>query len=242
MIPSRLVGTVFFILNLNFFLQKSMSKTIAEKLRIREGMKIAPLHAPEKFISNLAPLPGKINVLNSLKNSPDQIHWFVRNKAEMEKEVKEVLQSLQPGILLWIYYPKGTSKIQTDLTRDKGWEGLMKMNTLQWISLISFDDTWSAFACRLIGKDDAGQDRTHKEDPADKYLDAEKKIVRTPDDFENELRRNPDQKKFYDALSYSNKKEYVTWIVSARKEETRKARIQGAVERLVKGWKNPANN
>jgi len=49
--------------------------------------------------------------------------------------------------MLWISFPKGTSKIQTDLTRDKGWESLKALD-LKWITLISVNETWSAFALR----------------------------------------------------------------------------------------------
>jgi len=49
--------------------------------------------------------------------------------------------------MLWISFPKGTSKIQTDLTRDKGWEGTQKLD-LKWINLVSVNETWSAFALR----------------------------------------------------------------------------------------------
>ncbi|MET0392326.1 MAG: YdeI/OmpD-associated family protein [Chitinophagaceae bacterium] len=31
------------------------------------------------------------------------------------------------------------------------------------------------------------------------------------------------------------------WIVTAKREETRRERINGTVERLAKSWKNPAN-
>ena len=49
--------------------------------------------------------------------------------------------------MLWISFPKGTSKIQTDLTRDKGWEILQELE-LKWIHLVSVNETWSAFALR----------------------------------------------------------------------------------------------
>jgi hypothetical protein len=57
------------------------------------------------------------------------------------------LDELKPESLLWISFPKGTSKIQTDLTRDKGWEALRDAD-LKWITLISVNDTWSAFSLR----------------------------------------------------------------------------------------------
>lgn len=49
--------------------------------------------------------------------------------------------------MLWISFPKVTSKIQTDLTRDKGWDILQKLD-LKWVNLVSVNDTWSAFALR----------------------------------------------------------------------------------------------
>ena len=44
-------------------------------------------------------------------------------------------------------FPKGTSKIQTDLTRDQGWESVAQAD-LKWINLLSLEETWSAFSLR----------------------------------------------------------------------------------------------
>ena len=54
---------------------------------------------------------------------------------------------MKPDSLLWISFPKGASKIQTDLTRDRGWEDVQKLG-LKWITLVSVNETWSAFAMR----------------------------------------------------------------------------------------------
>ena len=55
------------------------------------------------------------------------------------------------------------------------------------------------------------------------------------------LKKNKKQLVFFDALSFTNKKEYIEWIVTAKREETRNERIKGTIERLGKGWKNPRN-
>lgn len=63
--------------------------------------------------------------------------------------MSKALKLVKETIILWIYYPKGSSRLQTDLTRDKGWDCLLAhSDKLTWISLISFDDTWSVFGCR----------------------------------------------------------------------------------------------
>ena len=65
--------------------------------------------------------------------------------------------------------------------------------------------------------------------------------VRLPDDVAAELKRNKKESAAFDSLSFTNKKEYLEWIVTAKREETRNERIKGTIERLGKGWKNPAN-
>jgi hypothetical protein len=61
------------------------------------------------------------------------------------------------GPLDWIHvYPKGSSKRQTDLTRDRGWEPL-EGSDLMWLSLVSVDDTWSAFGLRPYKPGEARQ-------------------------------------------------------------------------------------
>ena len=88
----------------------------------------------------------------------------------MEKELKKVLNLLKEEVICWIYYPKGSSAIQTDLTRDKGWESLLKHENLQWLSLISFDEVWSAFGMRLKKVKDEKKDAKLKERIVFQYL------------------------------------------------------------------------
>lgn len=217
-----------------------MATSLAQKLRIKEGTNLCVLNAPKDFKQTLEPLPGDISISFNSKNC-GQVHWFVKNKAQMEKELNKVLSMLKDGIICWIYYPKGSSKIQTDLTRDKGWDVLLAHNELQWLSLISFDETWSAFAMRLKTGADEKKEAKPKERPVFDYINAEAKTIRLPDDLAIVLKKNKKEKEFFDSLSFSNRKEYVEWIVTAKREETRNQRVKDAIERLSKKWKNPVN-
>jgi hypothetical protein len=165
----------------------------------------------------------------------------VQNKAELEAGLKKIVALLRENVVCWVYYPKGTSKIQTDLTRDKGWETLLQYKSLQWLSLVSFNETWSAFAFRLKTDADKKKETAPKQRPIFQYIDAAKKEIRLPDDFASALKKAGKESAFFETLSFTNKKEYVEWIVSAKREETRAARVKDSVGRLAKGWKNPAN-
>jgi hypothetical protein len=159
----------------------------------------------------------------------------------MDKELTRVLKLIKDEVTLWIYYPKGTSKLQTDLTRDKGWDNLLKHDELGWISLISFDDTWSTFGSRLKTKADKKKEETARERPIFDYVDPKTKSVRLPDDLAIALKKNKNQEDFFNALSFTNKKEYIEWIITAKREETRIERVKGTIERLARQWKNPRN-
>ena len=122
-----------------------MATSLAQKLKIKQGASICTINAPSDFKEKLQPLSPRLSISTNTKGC-DQIHWFVENRSQMEKELSEILAAIRDSMILWIYYPKGSSKIQTDLTRDKGWDTLLAYSELQWLSLISFDETWSAFA------------------------------------------------------------------------------------------------
>ena len=60
------------------------------------------------------------------------------------------------------------------------------------------------------------------------------KAVKSPPDFRKALAARPHAKKFFEALSYTHRKELVIWITSAKKAETRSRRITEALAMLSK--------
>ena len=72
------------------------------------------------------------------------------------------------------------------------------------------------------------------------YIDVDKKTVRLPEDLSVALKKNKKEQDIFNALSFSCKKEYVEWIITAKRPETRAERVKGTLERVKKGWKNPA--
>ena len=217
-----------------------MPYTIAEKLKIKKGYRLLTINAPKSFKEHLQPLPEDLNMSTKTKNF-QQVHWFVNDRAQMEEELPEILELIGNEVTCWIYYPKGSSGIQTDLTRDKGWENLLEIKDLLCLILISFDDTWSAFGMRRKTEKDLKKVEKPKEREIFNYIDPVKKLIYLPEDFSKALNKAPDQKTFYESLSFTNRKEYLEWIVSAKKQETRETRINETISRLENKWKNPNN-
>ena len=65
--------------------------------------------------------------------------------------------------------------------------------------------------------------------------DTEPRVLEIPKDLMKELKKDKEAKAFFDKLSYTHQKEYVTWVTEAKKEETRQNRIFKTVEMLKKG-------
>lgn len=120
---------------------------LVKKMKLKPGSRIGLMGAPATYLQELAPLPADVDVQTSLRGKFDWMQVFVKNKAEVDKLIPRVVPTLKPESLLWVSFPKGSSKMQTDLTRDKGWDAL-KGCDLKWVTLISVNDVWSAFCLR----------------------------------------------------------------------------------------------
>lgn len=69
--------------------------------------------------------------------------------------------------------------------------------------------------------------------------DDEPRIVEVPADLQKLFTRNKTVGRFFDTLSYTHRKEYVRWIESAKKEETRNNRLARTIEMLKEKIKHP---
>lgn len=67
--------------------------------------------------------------------------------------------------------------------------------------------------------------------------DEQERTIEMPEDFVTTLSEVPNALEFFEKLSFTNKKEYVQWIFTAKKAETRAERIQKAVSMLSEGKK-----
>ena len=69
-------------------------------------------------------------------------------------------------------------------------------------------------------------------------IDDALRIIEVPDDFGKAM-KTAKQRKFFDDLSYSHQREYVQWIASAKRADTRARRIERAIEMLTEKRTRP---
>ncbi|HET7713434.1 MAG TPA: hypothetical protein VFK94_03525 [Patescibacteria group bacterium] len=71
------------------------------------------------------------------------IHFFTTSKADLEREFPRLKAALTPNGMLWISWPKKTSKVETDLEA-KDVIKIGKKNGLTDMKVASIDNTWTA--------------------------------------------------------------------------------------------------
>ncbi|WP_239022834.1 YdeI/OmpD-associated family protein [Pontibacter mangrovi] len=149
---------------------------------------------------------------------------FVEKVAELERLAPEAVAVLQPQGLLWVAYPKKTSGIKTDLTRDHGWQAMQRMQ-FGPVRQVALSEAWSALRFKhaeerkeptKFGVDQPGIDRVAK-------------TVALPDDLREAL-QHADLLQAFEGMAFTHRKEYVLAVLEAKKPETRARRIAKAVE------------
>jgi hypothetical protein len=122
---------------------------LSRKLRIQPGQRILILNAPDGYLEELEPLPDDVELTDSADAKFDFVHLFVRNSVDLERLGPVAIEAVKYDGLLWLSYPKRSAKVETDLTRDKGWD-IVTGAGLRPVTQISVNDIWSALRWRPI--------------------------------------------------------------------------------------------
>jgi hypothetical protein len=166
----------------------------------------------------------------------------VMNTADVATVIPRAMQSLSPEGLLWICYPKRGGRYKTDLSRDHGWEAIQGIG-LKHVNLISVDEDWTAWGV-ILGTDEINAKSQKKSDARNEllaqYMDHKTREMWYPPAMQAILDAHPQQKEFFLQLSFTNRKEYLEWIVSAKRAETQQERLGKMIEYLKTHRKNPA--
>jgi hypothetical protein len=113
-------------------------------MKLKPGARAAVLNALENYLSELDHDSG---IAQKLSVKFDWIQLFAKDKKELASLAPKAASALKPESMLWLSFPMGSSRIQTDLTRDKGWEVIHDLD-LKFINLVSVNDMWSAVSLR----------------------------------------------------------------------------------------------
>ena len=99
-----------------------MASSPVKKLRIQPGQRVLVVNGPEGYVESLTDLPEGVTVETSGDGPFDFVHLFVKDSAEYAELGVTAFDAVAYDGLLWVSYPKRSSKVETDLTRDVLWK------------------------------------------------------------------------------------------------------------------------
>lgn len=107
------------------------------------------INAPTSLESEFVKLGFKTSFDKKDKSTNTVV--FINNNKEYLDFLNKQLKHIEPDSVLWFAYPKGTSKIKTDINRDTLRETGEGFN-ITTVTAISIDETWSALRFRPIDR------------------------------------------------------------------------------------------
>jgi hypothetical protein len=213
---------------------------VVQKLQIKPGKRWLIYNAPVGYLESLRPLPKDAVCETNPKGAFDGIQLFAKDKSELTAALKVIGPLLKPDTIFWISYPKRSSGIESDMKMGS-WDELKALH-LQGVASMAVDEQWAGSRFRPIGQSKisgTGKEEIRKSDYA-AYIDVDKKTIVLPPEIKRLLKQNPPAQTFFEQLSYSNKKEYLLWIFTAKQDKTREDRLEKMIQKLLAGKKNPA--
>ena len=123
-----------------------MAQSFAQKLNLKPGQALVLINPPQGMAALLAGLLPENSLLHSVPEQAEAVLVFLTRQDEAGL-LPGTYARLKAGGLAWAAYPKGGSKVPTDLNRDILWK---LIEPLGWrpVRMVALDETWSAMRFR----------------------------------------------------------------------------------------------
>jgi hypothetical protein len=120
---------------------------LPKKLGIKDGASAAILNGPPGYAKGLG-----VKSASELKSDLDFIQFFTKSRAELEKHLPRLRKSIKPDGMIWISWPKKSSKVETDLTEDIIRDTALALKLVD-VKVCAVDETWSGLKLVIPVKD-----------------------------------------------------------------------------------------
>lgn len=122
---------------------------VIKKLNFKNQDKVLVLNPPGEFQHVLNELISLSSVDQEIQEAEYEfILIYVKKVQEIEEFSKQITQIMTQDVILWIAYPKKSSKkYSSDIHRDNGWQSIGDKG-FEGVRQVAIDDDWSALRFR----------------------------------------------------------------------------------------------
>jgi hypothetical protein len=116
---------------------------LVKKLGIAEGSRLFLSGAPDYYVDLLGGhLPDRVEVVRRIDMRTDVAHIFETNRVRLAKALGAALPKLKPDGMIWVSWPKKSSKVPTDITEDTIREIALPLGLVD-VKVCAVDEVWS---------------------------------------------------------------------------------------------------
>lgn len=113
--------------------------SLVKKLGYKPGMRAAVVGAPEVYKNWLEPVPDGVEFG---ADDPELVHIFTTERAVLEGALTHWRKVVRPNGMVWVSWPKKTSKVPTDITEDVIREVCLPLGFVD-VKVCAVSDVWS---------------------------------------------------------------------------------------------------
>jgi len=115
---------------------------LARKLGLKAGMSVHIADEPEGYREWLAPLPDGLRILPRWSAEAQLVHLFADQRRDLEAGLRRCREQLGPDAVVWVSWPKKSSKAPTDITEDAIREIALPLGFVD-IKVCAVSEVWS---------------------------------------------------------------------------------------------------
>ena len=119
-------------------------KPVAERLQVKAERRLAVIGASVALEKTVGAAKGRADLAKA-----DVVLLFAPDRAGLEAKLPDVLKKMPATAIFWVAYPKLSSKLAADLSRDII-HALAPKHGLDTVSQIAIDEDWSALRLKRL--------------------------------------------------------------------------------------------
>jgi hypothetical protein len=119
-------------------------KPVAERLQVKGARRLAVIGASTTLERTVGAAKARADLAEA-----DVVLLFAPDRASLDARLPDVLKKMPESAILWVAYPKLSSKLAADLSRDII-HALAPKHGLDTVSQIAIDEDWSALRLKRV--------------------------------------------------------------------------------------------
>lgn len=125
---------------------------LGKKLGLKEGFRIRIVNPPVYYFELFTDLPSGLIECDDPKDLKDFIHFFAKEKSELEKLLPKLAKEITQKGMVWVSWPKKSAKVTTDVDSNIVRSFGLSLGLVD-IKVCAIDATWSGLKFVIPVKD-----------------------------------------------------------------------------------------